>query len=178
MIDGLKYGMSVLLLVIAMIIFPATRFAEYLDYRAHMRADAIVYDFSDLVKSKGFITPKDYREFTEKLSSTGLGYTLEMENRKKIQVPLYNGVTFANKFMVDYEGYFTKDIVTTLYPQDSTLSDSNEARYWKMKSDDMFYVRAYFNNNSFSNALRGSFGLSRIELSPSEHGGAVRNEAP
>lgn len=181
MVDALKGIVVVALLVIVFAIYPAYRQSEKIDDLTERAANAAVVEFVDTVRAKGYIDVRDYKTLRKKLDNTMGVFDVKMEYYKKVIQPNYddptNFNTFKDTFNVWYDGYYTKQILDVLYPQ-NTLPENDESRQFKMHQGDLFNVRIESQGATISSGI-GSF-LFRNQNVPIvvKYGGMVRFEAP
>lgn len=155
---------------------------ERQDDRSQMIVQESVTRFVDAIRTKGYVTPTMYRKFNEELADTGNVFDIEMVHEHKLYIPVYrdsaNPNTFEGKYTTDFSNYYTKDIMTVLFPE-STEPDQSETRRYHLEVGDFFSVTIKNKNRTPAMhmqdmLLAGSLGdNTKIFVS---YGGMVINE--
>nr|WP_059040717.1 hypothetical protein [Paenibacillus rubinfantis] len=171
-----------ILAALVLYLWPASETYERQDDVSYMLAFKAVTNFVDAARDKGYITPQAYNDFINELLLTGNSYDVQLEHYHKRYNPVYtdpaNPATFQNKFNVDYEGFYTNQIMAILFPK-NTLPKNSEARKYKMSVGDYFSVKVTNKNRTNATIIRDmlNFGDSasntRIYV---PYGGMVMNE--
>ncbi|WP_166244093.1 hypothetical protein [Paenibacillus turpanensis] len=182
MVDTFKAWITIVLLIFALIIYPALRTAERTEDQARLTAQAAAREFVDRVRAKGYIDVRDYSTLMKGLDSSGLVLQANFEHSKKLLIPVYDDAndpsTFKNTFSVDYQGYFTKDILEKLFPPGSSARDDHPSRRYKMNVGDLFVTRIESKGTTLASSIRSFlFRTSHVPI-VFQYGGMVRNEAP
>lgn len=181
MVDALKGIVVAALIVFVFAVYPAYRDSGKIDDLTERAANAALTEFVDTVRSKGYIDVRDYKTFLKKLDSTSGVFDVKMEYYKKVIQPNYDNPTdfntFKETFNVRYDGYYTKQILDILYPQNS-LPDDDESRQFKMHVGDLFNVRIESKGSTIASGI-GSFLFHNLNVPiVLKYGGMVRFEAP
>ncbi|MDO7904918.1 hypothetical protein Q5741_00655 [Paenibacillus sp. JX-17] len=182
MVNSLSKVFAALLAVMLLYIYPAAEAAQRQDDLSRLAARQAVTRFVDAVRTKGFITPLMYSEFTNELALTGNLYDINLEHQHLKYVPDYLDAaepdTFQGSYQTVYDGYYNAQIFAKLYPG-SSVSEDGERRYL-MTADDFFSVRITNTNRTMSESLRSMLLLSTEADASSiyiSYGGMVLNEA-
>ncbi|OPA74802.1 hypothetical protein BVG16_23105 [Paenibacillus selenitireducens] len=162
-------------------LFPLSHMFEQEDEISYLVAFQSVTDFVDRVRDKGYITPRMYNEFEERLSATGNSYDIDMQHARKRYTPVYqdpaNASTFQNRIEVHDEIWYQSQIMQILFPDNALPMDQSERRY-ELHIGDMFEVTIK-NKNPTQAGVFHSF-LTQQEDSSTRifipYGGMVRNE--
>ena len=144
MFEAFRMLIAIVLVTIALAIVPAMRSADKFEDEMRNAVEVAVKEFVDITKSRGYIDPRDYLIFMDKLDASGGVFNITIEHYKKRYQPIYgdpnNYYTFTDKFEIIYEGYFNREILNKLFPNNGELEDSATRRY-EMNTGDLFYVR-------------------------------------
>lgn len=175
------FPIVLVLILLALVVEPLGRQSDQAHEDSMNMARASVDNFVETVTSKGYVDNRDYTVFRQELDSTGYVFEVSLEYLKKKYQPLYddpnNFYTFKENFEVMYDGYYTKDILTKLFPNNGTAENDPSRRY-NLRPGDLFVVRI----NSLSEtpgAELSSLILDKADPGKSYSGsGRVRNEAP
>lgn len=181
MVNSLKMLVTIILLIITFGFFSIYRTSDRQDELAMVIVKQAVQTFADTVRSKGYIDNRDYSELQAKLDSTGLTFETSLEYLKKRYQPLYvdpnDFYTFTEEYETMFEGYYTLDILSRLFPNNGK-PDNDVSRRYNMSDGDLFYVRVNSLDTDFT-AKIGSIFVDRPEIPKAwSAGGMVRNEAP
>ncbi|NLO99788.1 MAG: hypothetical protein GX386_05805 [Clostridiaceae bacterium] len=155
------------------------------------RQDDIAYNivltecnrFVDACRDTGYITPRMYTEFINRISSTGNTYSIKMSHIKRSVSPVYNQINGILNFTGEYEithiNYGEHVILNILYPGNSTLSENDKSRRYDMSMGDLFFVQVQNTGKTMATAIRDMM-MFRDTDNPGifvRSGGMVRNEA-
>jgi len=134
---------AALLAVALMFVYPAAEAYRKQDDLSRLVVYNAVTQFVDAVRNKGYLTPAMYQDFRQEIEATGNVFDVQMEHLHKKYTPVYtdaaNPDTFQNDVDVSYEGFYTTDILSVIYP-DNTLPKDHEARRYRMNVGDFFKV--------------------------------------
>ncbi|MDQ0110652.1 hypothetical protein [Paenibacillus harenae] len=182
MSNALSLTAAAIVACLLLFIYPTGKSYEQQDQLAYSIAYKSVTNFTDSVRSKGYITPAMYREFESELDATGNLYSIELQHDEKRYHPLYSDpaddATFQNDFDVYYEARYTADIMDVLFPEDGS-SVTEEDRKYLLKQYDYFTVHVVNTNRTKATLVREflNMGFSgnadRINI---PYGGMVLNE--
>lgn len=190
--SSLSKIVAVFIAVILLFGYPLYQQAQRQDKLTQFVVQTTVTEFVDAVRTKGYITPDMYLEFNRKLGATGNQYDIQMEHLHKRYNPLYtdpgNPTTFKDDFDTYFNGYYTKDIMGTLFPDNSEPSDSKTRRYPKLSGDDpgdpmsvgdFFTVKVKNVNRTMATILRDFFTNGNTASNTAvyvPYGGMIINE--
>lgn len=166
-----------------MLIFPLYHQAEKQDALSQTVVHKAVTEFVDAARTKGYITPKMYLEFSQNLSATGNVFDIQMEHLHKKYNPEYadpsNPNTFKNSYQDYYDGHYTDEIMNVLFPENTGQPEDSDTRRYKMGLNDYFNVKVKNQNRTMATVLSdfitagNSGGFSKIFMN---YGGMVINE--
>ncbi|GGA17740.1 hypothetical protein GCM10008018_72340 [Paenibacillus marchantiophytorum] len=144
-------------------------------------SDAAITQFVDTVRGKGYVDVRDYNQFLRSLDTSNAVFDVTLERYKKVIEPTYtnpnNFGTFQQTFTVRYDGYFTKEILSTLYPS-AQLADDDASRRYTMHVGDLFNVRIQSRGITLAGRLRSFLFRGQAVPIAIKKGGMVRSEAP
>lgn len=170
-----------ILLVLVMFYVPAYQTFEKQEDITYHNAYQAVTEFVDNVRFKGYITPKMYEDFQEKLHLGDVLFDVEIVHRHKIYTPVYiepsNLNSFTGEYIVDYDEYYWEQIEPKLFDESE---GPYEERMYKLESGDYFEVyvenKTKFKSTMLFEFLTGNIGDdNRVEISI-PYGGMVLNE--
>lgn len=148
---------AAILAVLLLYAFPASEAAERQDDISAIVVHNSVMNFVDSVRSKGYITPVMYSEFVQMISSTGNTFDIELEHLHKKYDPVYTDPadpgTFQNEFAVNYDGFYTPQMMEILFP-DLGWAKDDERRKYKLTVGDFFTVKVKNTNRTNASILR------------------------
>lgn len=139
-------------------------------FDCYLRQDDIAYSFAlqtvttfvDSVRDKGYVTPQMYNDFYRQLAMIDNIYNIELEHLRKNYDPIYEDVadqgTFQDDFVVNYNEFYTGDILAKLFPHNHEPIDSQNRRY-KMEVGDFFYVKVTRINETPSFLISSWLGM-------------------
>lgn len=179
--NAIEKVFAILLAVCLLFLFPLSHTYEQEDEISYLVAFQAVTEFVDSVRDKGYITPRMYNEFEDRLSATGNSYDIQMQHARKRYTPVYqdpaNPSTFQNRIEVHDEVWYQSQIMQIIFPDNSLAMDQLERRY-ELHTGDLFKVTIENQNATQAGVFR-SF-LTQQEDSSSRilipYGGMVRNE--
>jgi hypothetical protein len=180
-IDAFKGSLIVVLLVIVFVVYPAYRQAEKTDDITDKTANAAIIEFVDTVRGKGYVDVRDYNVFLRSLDASRAVFDVSLEYYKKVTQPTYidpnNDLTFQNNFTVRFDGYFTTDILNTLFPN-TAIAEDDSSRHYNMHEGDIFNVRIHSRGTTLATRLRTFLFHGKQVSIVKKYGGMVRSEAP
>lgn len=180
-LNSLSKIFAVILGIVLMLIYPLYQQAQKQDELSQIVAHNAVTEFVDAVRTKGYISPQMYLEFSEKLSATGNVFDIEMSHLHKKYNPLYSDPadpsTFQQSYEEYYDGHYTDEIMKVLFPEENIAADSNERKYM-LALYDYFSVDIKNRNTTMAQVVESSlFGVfndtAKIYI---PYGGMVINE--
>lgn len=178
------FGKTFVAFLAALVLFvwPASESFERQDDLSYMLAFKSVTNFVDAARDKGYITPLMYNDFVRELLLTGNSFSIELEHHHKRYNPVYadpsNPATFQNEFNVDYEGFYTDQIMGVMFPK-NTLPLNSESRKYKMSIGDYFTVKVTNTNKTGATIIRDVLNFGNTALNARifvPYGGMVTNE--
>lgn len=168
--------------IVLMIFYPLYQQAQKQDELSQIVAHNAVTEFVDAVRTKGYISPQMYLEFTQKLDATGNVFDIEMSHLHKKYNPIYsdpaNPTTFQNSYEEYYDGHYTNEIMKILFPEGNIQADSDERKY-KLQLYDFFSVNVKNRDTTMAQVIRNSIlGFTGSEDATIfvPYGGMVINE--
>lgn len=155
------------------------------------RQDDIAYNvvltecnrFVDSCRDLGYITPDMYTELTERLRSTGNIYDIRLTHISRTVNPVYKesggSLVFTGEYEVNHIAYGESQILSVLFPEDSTLPSYHKDRYYQMSMGDLLFIEVKNRGKTMAQALRDMilFTDTRTPGIFVRAGGMVRNEA-
>lgn len=173
---------AALIAVMLLYIYPAAKSFEQQDQISFNIAQKVVTTFVDTVRSKGYITPTMYEDFTEALDLTNFQFDIEMKHDERKYNPIYtdpgDGSSFQNDFEVYYESYFNDQIMKVLFPDNSKDVTDPSRRYYLRTYD--FFTVSIKNTNTSNAALLRDFLTNSTTGDPTrilvDYGGMILNE--
>ena len=164
---GRAFGSFFLIIAISLLVGFALTYAA--DEQAQSISAEALADFTDNVRSTGYIDATELSLLRNRLSKTGYGFTIEMLHRSKVAMPTSGGLRgespIAGNYTVAYHNYNYDDILAAL----------NDSDYYEMKNGDLFqvHIRSIKETNTsiFTSIFRGGVH-THIDLSS---GGYVGN---
>lgn len=143
MTNALSKIASALLAVLLLYLFPAVQTAQREADIRYMSAYHALTEFADAVRTKGYISPVMYEQFTRSLEAKGNLYDIELEHRHKKYHPEYGDPadpdTFQDRFSVVYDAYYTEDILGVLFSENRAAAGEEQAKY-TLQAGDFFSV--------------------------------------
>lgn len=166
-----------------MLFYPLYQQAERQDNLSQTVVHKAVTEFVDAARTKGYITPKMYLEFSQNLGATGNVFDVKMEHLHKKYNPDYadpaDPNSFKNSFKDYYDGHYTEEIMEVLFPDNSAETEDSDLRRYKMGAGDFFTVKVRNENRTMATIIfdfltAGNTGdNSKIVMN---YGGMVINE--
>lgn len=139
--------------------------------------------FADACRDTGYITPNMFKEFTDRINSTGNTYDIKLSHVHRTVNPVYRqegtSLIFTGRYEVNHIAVDETEIMGVLFPENSPLSVLDPARRYEMSMGDLFFVEVKNRGKTMAAALRGMILFIDSE-SPDifvRAGGMVRNEA-
>ncbi|MDD2627414.1 MAG: hypothetical protein PHR25_02620 [Clostridia bacterium] len=175
--DNISVLIATILLVIIIVVFPIYNVATRQDSMAKNIVVEITTNFADSVRSKGYLTQKDYETFLYDLNKTGNIYDVELEIHKPILLPS-NDETYEEKYKIEY----TKTIIKVM--EDSVIAGENlttnensviKQGVYYLNEDYKFYVRLRNTNATQAQVLLSSvFGGNYENRISVNYGGVIK----
>lgn len=164
-----------------MFYYPAYQTFEKEEDIAYLNTYQVVTEFVDNVRMKGYITPKMYEEFQQKLHIGDVLYDVEMVHKHKYYHPVYSDPsdpnTFTGEYVIEYDEYYWEQIKEQLFG-DSTVP--YEERMYRLEEGDYFGVhvknKTKFKSTMLLDFLTGNIGDDNSERVSVPYGGMVLNE--
>jgi hypothetical protein len=179
--NTLSKAFALILTILLLYFFPISEAYERQDDISYMVALRTVTEFTDSVRNKGYITPTMYNDFFNQLQTTGNTFDVKMEHYHKKYTPVYTDptdpLTFQKKITVDYDGFYTPQIMKRLFPDDGKAIDDVNRRY-TMSTGDFFKVTVVNTNRTNATLIRDFLnnGNTATEKIVIPYGGMVENE--
>ncbi len=111
---------AVLLAVLLLFMYPLLNMYEQQDQTSRIFVFTETTAFVDAVRNVGHLSPQMYEEFMKKLSATNNTYEVALELRHERLDPIYvdplDPATFQDAYAVNYNTYYTKEIMEQLFP--------------------------------------------------------------
>ncbi|MNW24137.1 hypothetical protein D3C74_08480 [compost metagenome] len=162
-------------------IYPMQSAFDQQDQVAYNMAYRATTNFVDAARNKGYITPVMYNDFVQELGTWNL-YDIQLEHKAKQYHPIYSDLedpdSFTGRTDVFYDARYTKEVMATLFPGEST-SDESASRKYYMRTGDFFSVTVRNTNTTKATLIRDfltgneSIGYNRIYI---PYGGMILNE--
>ncbi len=173
---------AALLAVILIFLFPAVQSAQREEDLRVLSAHNSLVQFTDAVRSKGYISPEMYEDFTRELEITGAVYDIDLEHRHKKYHPEYGDpadpATFKGEFSVVYDANYSSSMFQVMFPSSLAGNDPDLRRY-KLEVGDYLNVTLIKVSRSPFDILSGFvFGLvpGSDRTQRMSYGGMVLNE--
>jgi hypothetical protein len=171
---------AVILAVVAMFYIPAYQIYKQEENFTYVNTYEAVTDFVDNVRMKGYITPKMYEDFQQKIHVGDVLFEVEMLHQHKIYSPVYTDpqdtTSFTGEYQVHYDEFYGKQIKDVLYGDSSTPMDE---RQYKLENGDFFQIyvenKTKFKSTMLFDFLTGGLGSDPVVISI-PYGGMVLNE--
>ena len=146
-------------LIFLLSVLPLAIIQNNVDSQVEMAIEEAVEDFTDNVRSTGYITKEEYEIFKNELTTYGYTLNVEMLHRSKVVVP--NGSSYSTA----YNAYNFNDILDAL--------ETNGI--YTMKNGDFFYIKLTSVDSTFGSKIFSTIlGTSGTKIAiPS--GGMVGN---
>lgn len=180
--NSLSKWFAALLSVLLLYFIPAGESARRQDDLSRIIVYQKTAAFVDSVRTKGYITPTMFLDFTKEIETTGNVFQVEMEHQHKRYHPEYgdpaNPETFLDRFSVIYDSFYTSDIMNVLFPESEQPKDEPSRRY-VMSAGDFFNIKVYSLNRTASSVFAEAFGVPQSGDRPDiwfPYGGMVLNE--
>lgn len=182
MVNTFRAIAVIVLSIIIGVVIPAERRAKANEDFVKGQVHAVIVEYVDSVRGKGYAEPSDYQVMLKKLDATMTNFDVTLQYNKKIYVPTYTNPndfsTFQNTYTVQYDGYFTKDILNVLFPNNSTPS-YDPSRRFPMHPGDFFSVHIESKGESALAKIQSLLypGVKSVPVID-DYGGMIRSEAP
>lgn len=176
---------AAILAVSLLYLFPAYQAAEKEEDIRQLTSYNLLVEFTDAVRTKGYISAGMYRDFTQEIGLAGGVYDIEMEHQHKKYHPEYSdpadAATFQNTFSIVYDSYYTKDILNELFPESTSIPPGSIGdRKYYLQTRDYISITITDRSRSMYDVLTDfmySFGQnSRAQGKDMTYGGMVLNE--
>ncbi|KEO82778.1 hypothetical protein [Tumebacillus flagellatus] len=183
--DSISKVFALILAILLLYFYPMSEGYERQDDISYMVALKAVTEFTDSVRNKGYITPQMYNDFFDELQKTGNTFDVQMERQQKRYDPVYSDTTptkptasFLGSYQVNYEEFYTQQIMDELFPDDQTKGLDDPSRVYKLNAGDFFKVTVVNTNKTAATLLRDFLnnGSSETERIVIPYGGMVLNE--
>ncbi|WP_442600862.1 hypothetical protein [Paenibacillus sp. KN14-4R] len=179
--NALSKVFALLIAILLLFLYPIADTFEKQDDISSLVSMTAVREFVDAVRDKGYITPTMYNDFSKAVHATGNTFDIQMEHDHKRYNPVYTDPllpgTFKNETNVDYDQYFTEQIMQILFPITTQAMD-NKQRMYKLATGDYFKV-ILTNTNRTQATIMWDFlhhaNTARAKIMI-PYGGMVRNE--
>ncbi|PWK05007.1 hypothetical protein [Tumebacillus permanentifrigoris] len=175
---------ALILAILLLYIYPMSEGFERQDDISYMVALKSVTSFTDAVRNKGYITPQMYNDFFDELQKTGNTFEVQMMHQHKRYDPDYTDTTpssptptFKGTYTVNYEEFYSQQIMERLFPDNNRGLEDPTRRYLLQAGD--FFKVTVVNTNKTSASLMRDFlnnGTSQTEKIVIPYGGMVLNE--
>lgn len=143
--------------VLLVFVYPTYQAAERQDTLTQIVIHKAVTEFVDAARTKGYISPKMYSDFTDQLGSTNNAYTVEIEHLHKKYNPIYSDpadpTTFQQSFQDYYDGHYTEEIEKVMFPS-TVISADSDSRKYKMSAGDFITVEVKSKNPTLARTIR------------------------
>ncbi|MFB4321662.1 hypothetical protein RB298_04895 [Priestia sp. BR_2] len=181
--NSLSKIVAIIIGIFLFLLYPLYQQAQKHDELSQTVVHNAVTEFVDAARTKGFISPTMYSEFSQKLAATGNVFDIEISHLHKKYNPLYTDPadpnTFQKSFEAYYDGFYTDEIMKVLYP-DQNIPEDSETRKYKLSLYDYLSVKVTNRNTTMAQVIQNSlFGLTEQGASSKifvPYGGMVLNE--
>lgn len=158
-----------------MFIFPIMNMFETQDEVTRIYVLSKTTEFTDSVRNLGYVTRTMYENYLITIGATDNLYAVELEHYHKKINPVYDDPTikssFQNTFQVNYDAYFTDEILDKLY-------DHTNENIYILREGDYFIVKV--KNINKTTGTRIQEVLLGTELPVEKvvitYGGMIKNE--
>lgn len=140
---------AALLAMLLLYLVPATQAAEREEDIRVLSAYNTLVQFTDAVRNKGYLSAQMYKDFTAEIGITGYVYDIDLEHGHKKYHPEYvdpaNAASFQDDFSVQYDAYYSVDLLKELFPDPPPNGGNVEtvestSRKYTMEMGDYFTV--------------------------------------
>ncbi|MEK5476427.1 hypothetical protein NYE70_05690 [Paenibacillus sp. FSL R5-0407] len=173
---------AAILAVVLIFLFPAFQSAQRQEDIRVLSAYNTLVQFTDAVRSKGYVSAEMYEDFARELETTGAAYDIELEHRHKKYHPEYKDpadpTTFMDEFSVVYDSNYTSDILKMLFPS-ALPAGGPVLRKYRLEAGDYLSVTLTKVSRSPLEVLSGFIYGTAPEGGQTKHlsyGGMVLNE--
>lgn len=140
---------TILLAILLLFIYPLMEMLHQQHYTTNIFVYTETTKLVDAVRNTGYLSPRMYQEYTDKLSATHLIYEITLEHQHRKYDPIYTDpldeTTFQDDFGINYRGYYTQEILEVLFPTDESASDK-----YRFSQGDYFKVKVINKNKTLS----------------------------
>lgn len=151
--DNVSIIFAAIFAVVLLIIFPLFSLLTRQDSIAYNKVLTLTTNFVDSVRTKGYMTEKEYTDYLVELANTNNTYKVEMECHKKILIKDVKNYTDDNPAWVeDTIVYYNKYVVSELESEGALSLDEG----------DELYVKVYNTNVTTASLLYSYFLGSRV----------------
>ncbi|MFB5268096.1 hypothetical protein ACE41H_15115 [Paenibacillus enshidis] len=152
------YPFAIILACLLLYFYPMQTAYQQQDQIAYNIAYQATTNFVDAVRSKGYITPTMYKDFTRELGVSNL-YDIQMEHKAKQYNPVYldplDAATFTGKTDVYFEARYTESILAVLFPVGGGSDIADNRKYYMREGD--FFTVTVRNTNTTKAVLMHNF---------------------
>ncbi|MCR8642099.1 hypothetical protein NV379_05455 [Paenibacillus sp. N1-5-1-14] len=179
--NALSKVFALLIALLLLFVYPLADTFEKQDDISSLVAITAVREFVDAVRDKGYITPTMYNDFSKAVHATGNTFNIQMQHDHKRYNPVYTDPllpgTFQNDTNVDYDQFFTDQIMVKLFPNENYPLD-DKRRMYKLSTGDYFKVNLLNTNRTQASVMwdfinNDNTARAKIMI---PYGGMVRNE--
>lgn len=133
--------------VLLLVIYPLMQLFQQQEFTTRMFVYTETTKLVDAVRNTGYLTARMYEEYTSKLSATNMLYDIDLEHQHRKYDPIYenpsDASTFKNDYGIHYSGYYTKEILEVLFPDNNTGSE-----LYRLSQGDYFVVKVINKNKT------------------------------
>lgn len=171
------------LAAVLLFLVPVMSILERQDDVAFTAVFTEVNRFADSARDTGYITPNMYTEFVNRLNATGNTFEVSLRHVKSVINPVYrqNGANleFTGEYEINRLSVSETEILSTLFPDNSSLDVFDKARRYDMKEGDLLFAEVKNKGKTMATALRDMMLFSDTQTPTLfvRSGGLVRNEA-
>lgn len=180
MLNPVSKILAALLAVLLLYVVPAIQQALRQEDITLLAANHSLTEFVDSVRTKGYISPVMYEEFSRNLEAAGRNYEVEMEHQHKTYHPEYTDPadpsTFQQEYSIQYQNHYTSELLAVIFPNNIEPRDSKERKYL-LEAGDYFTVSIHPKDADALSAWTSMLYHSEARQEQSSHyGGMVLNE--
>lgn len=175
--------LAFLLCAVLLFLVPLMNILERQDDIAYNVVLAECNRFVDACRDTGYITPNMFTDFADRINSTGNTYDIKLSHINRTVNPVYKhegtSLVFTGSYETNHISVSQSEIMSVLFPENSSLSVLDASRRYEMSMGDLIFVEVKNRGKTMATALRDMILFSDTQ-SPSIYvraGGMVRNEA-
>lgn len=139
----------IILAALVLFVYPLMQMYKQLDNSTRIIVYTETTKLVDSVRNIGYLSPLMYEEYTRKLAATNNVFDIYLEHQHLKYDPIYTDptdeATFENDFGINYMGFYTREIMDTLFPCDNKEQDNYE-----FSKGDYFLVQVVNRNKTFA----------------------------